>query len=36
MVNLAPNTTYSWQVRAKNNAGTTEGNTGTWWTFITA
>jgi hypothetical protein len=33
---LVTKTTYYWQVRAKNAAGTTEGNTGTWWSFTTA
>ena len=28
-------TTYYWQVRAFNAAGTTEANSGTWWTFRT-
>lgn len=33
---LARNTTYYWQVRAVNAAGTTLGNSGTWWKFSTA
>jgi hypothetical protein len=33
---LAPNTTYWWQVRARNTAGTTDANGGTWWNFTTA
>jgi hypothetical protein len=32
---LAPNTTYHWQVRAVNAGGTTNANSGTWWTFTT-
>jgi hypothetical protein len=28
-------TTYWWQVRARNNVGTTEANGGSWWTFTT-
>jgi RHS repeat-associated protein len=34
---LAPNTTYSWQVRAYNATGWTPANgSGQWWTFTTA
>ena len=33
---LVTKTTYYWQVRAKNAAGATEGNSGTWWSFTTA
>lgn len=33
---LLAGTTYSWQVRARNAAGTTDGNGGTWWSFTTA
>ncbi|GIV83252.1 MAG: hypothetical protein KatS3mg052_0259 [Candidatus Roseilinea sp.] len=33
--NLAPGTTYFWQVRAKNGSGTTPANGGVWWTFTT-
>ncbi|GEM_PF-6137477 len=33
---LSHNTTYYWQVRANNPAGTTEANGGTWWSFRTA
>src|SRR5262249_51165883 len=29
-------TTYFWQVRARNNAGTTEANGGAWWSFTTS
>ena len=32
---LSPNTTYWWQVRARNDIGTTEANGGTWWSFTT-
>ncbi len=32
---LTPGATYYWQVRAKNNLGTTYANTGTVWSFIT-
>ncbi|MEW5829568.1 MAG: hypothetical protein AB1846_11800 [Chloroflexota bacterium] len=32
---LAYNTRYYWQVRANNQAGTTEANNGTWWSFKT-
>lgn len=33
---LVVNTTYYWQVRAKNNVGTTDANAGTaWWSFNT-
>ena len=30
---LSNGTTYYWQVRARNAAGTTEANNGTWWSF---
>ena len=33
---LAPATTYSWQVRARNAAGTTDADAGAWFTFTTA
>jgi hypothetical protein len=33
---LLRNTTYFWQVRARNTAGTTSANNGTWWRFTTA
>src|SRR5262249_53708273 len=32
---LVGNTTYWWQVRARNANGTTDANTGTWWNFTT-
>ena len=32
---LAGGTTYYWQVRARNAAGTTEANNGAWWRFTT-
>ncbi|MEW5870868.1 MAG: pre-peptidase C-terminal domain-containing protein [Chloroflexota bacterium] len=32
---LVYNTTYYWQVRALNAAGTVEANNGTWWSFTT-
>ncbi|MGE5141067.1 MAG: fibronectin type III domain-containing protein, partial [Rudaea sp.] len=32
---LSANTTYYWQVRAINGAGTTTANGGTWWSFKT-
>jgi hypothetical protein len=32
---LTPGATYYWQVRAKNNLGTTYANTGTVWSFTT-
>jgi large repetitive protein len=32
---LAPSTTYWWQVRALNATGTTEADSGTWWSFTT-
>jgi hypothetical protein len=32
---LSPNYTYYWQVRAVNADGTTEANSGTWWSFTT-
>ena len=28
-------TTYYWQIRARNAGGTTEADSGTWWTFTT-
>jgi hypothetical protein len=33
---LALGTTYQWQVRARNAAGTTVANGGAWWSFTTA
>ena len=33
---LSGSTTYYWQVRARNGSGTTEANSGAWWTFTTA
>jgi hypothetical protein len=33
---LSRNTSYYWQVRAVNGAGTTLANSGTWWKFTTA
>ena len=33
---LASSTSYYWQVRAKNNAGTSYADSGTWWAFTTA
>ena len=35
MFGLTAGTTYFWQVRARNGAGTTEANGGTWWSFTT-
>ena len=35
IVNMVGNTTYFWQVRARNAAGTTDANGGTWWSFST-
>jgi hypothetical protein len=32
---LNANTTYWWQVRARNMAGTTDADYGTWWSFTT-
>jgi len=32
---LSGGTTYYWQVRARNAAGTTEANNGAWWRFST-
>jgi murein DD-endopeptidase MepM/ murein hydrolase activator NlpD len=32
---LIGSTTYFWQVRARNGAGTTEANVGAWWNFST-
>jgi hypothetical protein len=34
--NLPPNTTFYWQVRANNMAGTTYANNGDWWSFTTS
>ena len=34
-VTLSARTTYYWQVRAVNGAGTTDANGGTWWSFRT-
>ena len=33
--NLSPNTTYYWQVRAKNTLGVTYADSDTWWSFTT-
>ena len=33
---LARNTAHWWQVRARNDSGTTEADAGTWWTFTTS
>ena len=33
---LSQGTTYQWQVRAVNSAGTTAADAGGWWTFTTA
>lgn len=33
---LAPGTSYSWQVRARNASGAIEANANSWWRFITA
>ncbi|MGE5776244.1 MAG: DNRLRE domain-containing protein [Chloroflexota bacterium] len=33
---LPPSTTFYWQVRANNTAGTTGANNGMWWSFKTA
>jgi len=33
--NLSPGTTYQWQVRAQNLAGTTQSDGGIWWSFST-
>ena len=33
---LSPNTTYFWQVRARNTGGITDADNGTWWSFKTA
>src|SRR5206468_2546330 len=33
---LTANMTYSWQVRARNGAGTTGSDSGTWWSSTTA
>jgi Zn-dependent metalloprotease len=33
--NLGPNTTYYWQVKARNLAGTTEANSSSWSSFTT-
>jgi hypothetical protein len=35
LTGLTAGTTYSWQVRARNVAGTTEANGGAWWSFTT-
>ena len=35
ITNLGPNTTYYWQVRALNAAGTTEANSSSWGSFTT-
>ncbi len=32
---LTAGTIYQWQARARNDAGTTEADAGTWWTFRT-
>ena len=32
---LAQNTTYYWQVRASNAVGTTDADSGVWWSFTT-
>ncbi len=32
---LSSGTTYYWQVRARNAGGTTDANSGTWWSFTT-
>ena len=34
--NLPSNTTFYWQVRANNTAGTTYANNSNWWSFITS
>ena len=34
-VGLSPATTYYWQVRARNDAGTTTADGGAWWNFAT-
>jgi serine protease len=34
-VSLARRTTYEWQVRAVNGAGSTDADAGTWWRFTT-
>ena len=36
MQNLPSGTTFYWQVRANNTAGTTYANKGKWWSFTTA
>jgi uncharacterized delta-60 repeat protein len=33
---LSGGTTYYWQVRAHNEVGTTEANSGSWWSFTTS
>lgn len=33
---LLPGTTYYWQARSVNEAGTTEANLGNWWVFTTS
>jgi hypothetical protein len=35
VLDLLPNTTYFWQVRAINSTGVTEPNSGAWWSFTT-
>ena len=35
LVLLKGSTTYYWQVRAVNSAGSTDANAGTWWSFKT-
>ena len=35
LVGLGGNTTYYWQVRARNEYGTTEANDGMWYVFLT-
>ncbi len=36
LTTLSASTTYYWQVRARNAAGTTDADGGTWWSFATA
>lgn len=33
--NLGRRTTHYWQVRAVNDAGATDANAGSWWSFTT-
>ena len=33
---LSASTTYYWQVRARNAGGTTDADSGTWWSFTTS